>query len=161
MLPNLSNSQFAYRAGVGTTYAIIYTIEHWTKMIDDRGIKAVEFLFKDFSKAFDSLQPAQLLKSLVEMGVTSDIGLLKLSMDFMTNRQQRVRIKDASSPYLPITVDVPQGTLAGPMFWLAFINSYNPPQSQCTTMYADDITYTIPVSCSIDDNIQPVSAVGY
>ena len=86
VLPNLSNSQFAYRAGVGTTDAIIYTIEHWTKMLDDRSIKAVEGLFKDLSEAFDSLQPAQLLKSLVEMSVTSDI--LKLSMDFMTNRQQ-------------------------------------------------------------------------
>ena len=64
VLPNLSNSQFAYRAVVGTTDAIIYTIEHWTKMLDDRGIKAVVVLFKDFSKAFDSLQPAQLLKSL-------------------------------------------------------------------------------------------------
>ena len=115
--------------------------------------------YKDLSKAFDSLQPTQLLKSLVKLGVSSDI--LKLSMDFMTNRQQRVRIKDASSPYLPITVGVPQGTLTGPMFWLAFINSYNSPLSQCNTMYADDITCTIPVSCSIDDNIQPVSAVGY
>ena len=57
-------------------------------MLDDRGIKAVKVLFKDFCKAFGSLQPAQLLKSLVEMGVTSDI-------DFMTNRQQRVRIKNA------------------------------------------------------------------
>ena len=154
VLPNLSNSQFAYCAGVGTTDAIIYTIEHWTKMLDDRSIKAVEGLFKDLSEAFDSLQPAQLLKSLVEMSVTSDI--LKLSMDFMTNRQQRVRIKDASAPYLPITVGVPQGTLAGPMFWLAFTNSYNPPLSQCNTMDADDITCTIPVSCSIDDYIQPV-----
>ena len=112
-------------------------------MLDDRGIKAVEVLFKDFSKAFDSLQPAKLLKSLVEMGVTSDI--LKLSMDFMTNRQQSqdqgclVTIR-----YLPITVGVPQGTFAGPMLWLAFVNSYNPPQSQCNAMYADDITCTIP-----------------
>ena len=55
MLANLSNSQFAYCVGVGTTDAIIYTIEHWTKMFNDRGIKAVEILFKDFSKAFDSL----------------------------------------------------------------------------------------------------------
>ena len=76
------------------------------------------------------------------------------NMDLMTNRHQRVRIKDVSSPYLPITVGVPQGTLAGPMFWLAFIYSNNPPQSQC--MYADDITCTMLVSCSIDDNIQPV-----
>ena len=42
------------------------------------------------------------------------------------------------------------------MFWLAFINSNNPPLSQCITMYADDSTCAIPVSCSIDDNIQPV-----
>ena len=50
VLPNLSNRQFAYRAGVGTTDAIIYTTVHWNKMLDDRGIKAVEVLFKDFSK---------------------------------------------------------------------------------------------------------------
>ena len=48
MLPNLSNSQIAYCAGLGTTDAIIYTIEHGTKMLDDIGIKAVEVLFKDF-----------------------------------------------------------------------------------------------------------------
>ena len=149
VLPNLSNSQIAYCAGLGTTDAIIYTIEHGTKMLDDIGIQAVEVLFKDFVQI-----SAKLLKSLVEMNVTSDI--LKLSMDFMTNRQQRVRIKDASSPYLPITVGLPQGTLAGPMFWLAFVNSYNPPQSQCNTMYADDNACTIQVSCSIDNNIQPV-----
>ena len=57
-------------------------------MLDDRGIKAVEVLFTDFSRAFGSLQPAQLLKLLVEMGVTSDI-------DLMTNHQQRVRIRNA------------------------------------------------------------------
>ena len=75
-------------------------------MLDDRGIKAVEVLFKDLSKPFDSLQPAKLLKSLVETGVT--LNILKLSMDFITNRQQRVRIKDALSPHLPITVSVPR-----------------------------------------------------
>ena len=42
------------------------------------------------------------------------------------------------------------------MFWLAFVNSINPQQSQCNTLYAHDITCTIQVSCSIDDNIQPV-----
>jgi hypothetical protein len=36
-------------------------------------------------------------------------------------------------------VGVPQGTLCGPLFWLAFINSYQPPKCQ-QTMYADDIT---------------------
>ena len=104
VLPNLSNSQSVSRCWNNGCYYL--HIEHWTKMLDDRGIKAVEVLFKDFSKAFDSLQPAKLLKSLVETGVTSNI--LKLSVDFITNRQQRVRIKDALLPHLPITVSVPQ-----------------------------------------------------
>ena len=52
-------------------------------------------------------------------------------------------------------VPLPQCTLAGPMFCLAFINSHNLPQGPCKTMYANDITCTIPVSCSTDESIQP------
>ena len=75
-------------------------------------------------------------------------------MNVMQNRQQCVRVKEEKSPYADINVGVPQGTLAGPLFWLAFINSYTPPSSSCNTMYADDITCSIPIACSVDDQIQ-------
>ena len=88
----------------------------------------------------------------MDLGVTSD--MLELSMNFMRNRQQCVRVKEEKSPYADINVGVPQGTLAGPLFWLAFINSYTPPSSSCNTMYADDITCSIPIACSVNDQIQ-------
>ena len=74
----------------------------------------------------------------------------------MSSRQQCVRIKSATSDYIPIHVGVPQGTLSGPMFWLAFINSYSPPSANCLTMYANDITCSTSVACSTDDNLQPM-----
>ena len=49
-------------------------------------------------------------------------------------------------------VGVPQGTLAGPLFWLAFINSYEPPMTG-NIKYADDITCFRPIGNSCDSSI--------
>ena len=77
-------------------------------------------------------------------------------MNFMQNSQQWVRVKEEKSPYANINVGVPQGTLAGPLFWLAFVNSYTPPINSCNTMYADNITCSIPIVCSVNDQIQDI-----
>ena len=58
ILPKVSDQQFAYKPAVGATDTMIYTLDQWTAMMDDKNTKAVEALFKDFSNAFDSLQPA-------------------------------------------------------------------------------------------------------
>ena len=153
VLPRISNQQFAYRPTVGTTDALIYTIEKWTHMMDDKNTRAVEVVFKDFSKAFDSLQPNMLMSALNNLDVTSKMK--HLCLDFLTNRQQRVKIKNQVSSYIPAGVGVPQGTLSGPMFWLAFVNSYTPPGS-VVTMYADDITCSAAISNAEDSCIQAV-----
>jgi hypothetical protein len=89
-------------------------------MLDKKDVHAVEVLCKDFSKAFDLLQPSKLAETLQDISVTPDI--LRLSLNFMSRKQQCVRIKSATSDYIPIHVEVPQGTLSGPMFWLAFLS---------------------------------------
>ena len=152
VLPSISNHQFVYQPGLSTTDAVIFTLEQWTALLDDKSTKAVEVIFKDFSKAFDPLQPSKLATVLADMGVSADI--LELSLHFMSSRQQCVRVKSSLSDYKPIDVGVPQGTLLGPMFWLAFINSYNPPSSHSITMYADDITCTGPLTESNSSHIQ-------
>jgi hypothetical protein len=150
ILPSISNQQFAYRSGVGTTDALIYTLDQWTAMLDQSNT-AVEVIFKDFTKAFDSLQPNKLIAALKDLDATP--SLLQLALSFLTERKQRVRIKSDVSEYAATTVGVPQGTLAGPMFWLAFINSYKPPSSSSITLYADDVTCSAPVSTSCDNHI--------
>ena len=63
VLPKISSAQYAYQPGLGTTDAVIYTLENWIKQLDNRTKKA-EVIFKDFSKALDSLQPGKLLEAL-------------------------------------------------------------------------------------------------
>ena len=46
--------------------AIIHSLDKCTQMTDDKSFKAIEVLFKDFSKAFDSLQPPKLLISFMD-----------------------------------------------------------------------------------------------
>ena len=147
VLPKISSAQYAYQPGLGTTDAIIYTLENWIKQLDNRTNKAVEVIYKDFSKAFDSLQPGRLLEALQSLNSPSHIT--KLAMDFLNNRKQRVRVNSSTSGFVESQVGVPQGTIVGPLFWLAFINSYKP-DSVDLTMYADDVTCSHPIKSASD-----------
>lgn len=131
---------------------MIFTLEQWTAMLDNKNTKAVEVLYKDFSKAFDSLQPSKLMLALNSLGLSTNMQ--QLCLNFLCDRQQRVRVKSTVSSYIPVKVGVPQGTLAGPMFWLAFINSYNPPTCSTVTVYADDVTCSSPISSSNDSQLR-------
>jgi hypothetical protein len=150
VLPKISPSQYAYQPGLGTRDAIIYTLESWTRQLDNKNNKAVEVIFKDFSKAFDSLQPGKLLEALHSLGIPSHI--VQLSIDFLNNRKQRVRVNSSKSNYIESQVGVPQGTIAGPLFWLAFINSYKP-KNVNITIYADDVTCFHPITSPSDSLI--------
>ena len=49
-----------------------------------------------------------------------------LANEFLDTRQQCVRLGETKSSYAPICVGVPQGTVSGPLFWLASVNSFTP-----------------------------------
>jgi hypothetical protein len=83
------------------------------------------------------MQPAKLITALENLHV--DNSIIQLATDFLTDRVQRVKLATETSTYIPSNVGVPQGTICGPLFWLAFINAYDPPSCD-QTMYADDIT---------------------
>ena len=57
-------SQFAYRPNLSTTDAWLkyLYIDALTKQLDDPGTKFIQSAFLDFSKAFDRLQPALVIK---------------------------------------------------------------------------------------------------
>ena len=50
-------------------------------------------------------------------------------------------------------VGCPQGTLAGPMFWIVYVNSLKPKTPTNTVIYADDTTRYTPM-CSENLQIQ-------
>ena len=51
-------SQYAYKAGVSTTDALLQYVDDYTKFLDDAKTKFVQSACLDFSKAFDRLQPS-------------------------------------------------------------------------------------------------------
>ena len=145
ILPRVNKNQFAYQKRLGTVDALVYNLDKWTQMLDCKNTVAVNVVFKDFSKAFNCMQPEVLLKRLQDLNVTNN--MIRLCNSFLSERKQRVRISDKTSDYLPVDVGVPQGTISGPFFWIAFIDSYDAPNVN-TTKYADDISCSWPTEKS-------------
>ena len=76
VLPKIGKNQFAYRRCLGTVDALVYSLEKWTHMLDQKDTAAVNVIFKDLSKAFNCMQPSILLQRLNAMNVTSNITKL-------------------------------------------------------------------------------------
>ena len=107
------------------------------RIIDHGEQTDVDFL--DFSKAFDSVSQAHLIRKLDQSGFKEP--LLHWFISYLGNsRLQRVVIDGKSSDWLPVTSGVPQGSLLGPALFVLFIN--NMPSalshSSALALFADD-----------------------
>jgi hypothetical protein len=116
VIPKLCSNQFAYLPKLGTADALVTAIDDWTCELDKKDTMGIQLIFKDFSKAFDKMQPSILVEKLSGMQVNnSTIGL---ALDFLNGRTQCVvdKVAGVKSRQKNITVGVPQGTISGPLF---------------------------------------------
>ena len=74
----------------------------------------------DFSKAFDKVPHQRLLLKLNHYGVRgATLGWIE---GFLSNRKQRVLVDGVTSSCARVRSGVPQGTVLGPLLFLAYIN---------------------------------------
>ncbi|XP_034044636.1 sodium-independent sulfate anion transporter-like [Thalassophryne amazonica] len=90
---NLDPSQFAYRAKRSTEDAI-YSALHPALTHLDKKDSYVRMLFIDFSSAFNTITPQQLICKLDKLGLST--SLCNWLLDFLTQRPQAVRVGNNS-----------------------------------------------------------------
>ena len=91
----------------------------------------------DFSKAFDKVPHQRLLHKLNYYGVGSTT--LRWIQSFLRDRTQKVLLEGVFSSSAPVLSGVPQGTVIGPLLFLAYINDLPDAISHSETkLFADD-----------------------
>ena len=133
----LSDTQYGYRSGCSTEFASMELSDCIYNYLGNCQIPFAVFL--DLSKAFDTLDHNILLHILDHYGIR---GVAKqLFESYITNRQQFVQINDIRSKVITTNIDVPQGSVLGPILFNIYINDLH----KCTNNFdiindADDTT---------------------
>ena len=104
--------------------------------LDKTDTVALQALLLNVSKAFDRMRPDIAVSKLLSLNVS--LSLVKVTMSFLTNRQQQVKSQGKLSKLKPSRIGVPQGTILGPLLWYVFVNDLDPNTSYIK--YADDTT---------------------
>ena len=124
--------QSGFRSGYSTETCLINLTDHIKGEIKIGNM--VGMVMIDLRKAFDTVDGSILVKKLSAMGVTS----LDWFRSYLSDREQCTQVDGKNSSFLQVTCGVPQGSILGPILFLAYIND----MSSCLTcrlsLYADD-----------------------
>ena len=96
---------------------LLDTMDNISKL-QDMGIP-VDEVFLDFSKAFDKVPHQRLIYKLNALGIRGPI--LNWIESFLSQRTQRVKIRNTYSRSSSVISGVPQGSCLGPCLFLAFV----------------------------------------
>ena len=111
----------------------------------------IDFIYLDFTKAFDSLSYIRLLSKLHSNGFCDPLlGWLK---SFLIGRRQRVYVHDTVSLWHNVTSSIPQGSVLGPVLFLLYINDLPDTVASNVYMFADDTKIYRPMTSHEDATI--------
>jgi len=131
----LDSAQFSNRKGRSPTHYLVNVVQ-FILAEAERG-RHTNLLAIDYSKAFDKVDINVALRKLLDLHVRPE--LLPWLSDFLSNRQQCVRLDQTTSDWIGTTCGVPQGTKVGPVVFLAMLNDVAS-DFPSRWKYVDDIT---------------------
>ena len=131
-------NQYGFRKLHSTDFAIIQLYDKIIKALSDK--EHCIGVFKDLSKAFDTIDHPILTHKLDNFGVRGTA--LSWFEDYLTNRKQYVSFQSKDSHKLNIECGVPQGSILGPLLFILYINDIVRSSPDLSfILFADDRIY--------------------
>ena len=155
----LFHNQHGFRGKLLCETQLIQLTDDIAHTLDRR--KQADLLILDFSKAFDKVPHRTLAHKLDWYGVRNKS--LAWITAFLKDRTQRVLLDGETSKPRPVTSGVPQGTVLGPVLFLAYINDLHESITNSNVrLFADDCVLYRDITDRNDTNLlqQDLDALG-
>uniref|UniRef100_A0A9J8D6D0 Reverse transcriptase domain-containing protein n=1 Tax=Cyprinus carpio carpio TaxID=630221 RepID=A0A9J8D6D0_CYPCA len=135
--PTLDPFQFAYWSNRSTNDTIATTLHSALTHLEKKD-SYVRMLFIDFSSAFNTIIPQQLINKLVQLGLNT--SLCNWLLDFLTGKPQAVWVGSNTSSTITLNTGAPQGCVLKLLFTLLTHDCTPSHNSNLFIKFADDTT---------------------